>query len=126
MSSRNENIDTNLHEPVEEQEVGDSRLEFEGGDKAIIAAVKQEMAEKAGEVIEVETDEDEGPEPEVMVSRAETLALCQQLEGACLQFGNADSTLPLEFVRHIRFFRAYLRYEELLPGTQTTLDVYFR
>jgi len=67
MSSRNENIDTNLHEPPEEQEVGHSRLEFEGGEKAIIAAVKQEMAEKAGELIEVETGEDEGPEP----------ALCQ-------------------------------------------------
>jgi len=61
MSLRNENIDTSLHEPAEEQEVGDSWLEFEGGEKAIIAAVKQEMTEKAGEVIEVETDEDEGP-----------------------------------------------------------------
>jgi len=112
-------------EPVEEWEVGDS-LEFEGGDKAIMAAVKREMAEKAGEVIEVETDEDEGPEPEVTISHAETLALCQQLEEACLQFGNADSTLPLEFVKHIRLFRAYLRHEELLHGTQTTLDMYFR
>ena len=59
MSSRNENIDTNLHEPVEEQKVGDSWLELEGGEKVIIAAMKQEMAEKAGELIEVETDEDE-------------------------------------------------------------------
>jgi hypothetical protein len=31
-------------EPVEEQKVGDS-LAFEGGDKAIVAAVKREMAE---------------------------------------------------------------------------------
>jgi hypothetical protein len=40
-------------EPAEEQEVGDS-LKFEGGDKAIVAAVKQELAERAGEVIEIE------------------------------------------------------------------------
>jgi len=53
------------HEPVEGQEVGDS-LAFEGGNKTIIAAVKQGMTEKVSEVIEVESDEDG-------VSRAETL-----------------------------------------------------
>ncbi|OJA16856.1 hypothetical protein AZE42_09365, partial [Rhizopogon vesiculosus] len=26
------------------------------------------------------------------------LALCQRLEGGCFQFGNADSTVPLDFV----------------------------
>ncbi|OJA17815.1 hypothetical protein AZE42_08390 [Rhizopogon vesiculosus] len=76
-------------EPAEEQGVGDS-LEFEGGDKAIVAAVKQELAERAGEVIEIESDEEEDPEPEV--SRVETLALCRRLEGACLQFGLPTST----------------------------------
>jgi len=53
------------NEPVERQEVGDP-LAFEGGNKTIIAAVKQGMTEKVSEVIEVESDEDE-------VSRAETL-----------------------------------------------------
>ncbi|KAG1726198.1 uncharacterized protein EDB91DRAFT_1086867 [Suillus paluster] len=86
--------------PAEEQEVGDS-LEFEGRDKAIVAAVKQEMAEKAGEVIEV-SDEEEDPEPEV--SHAETLVLCQWLEGASLQVGNAESPFPLELLKQIRLF----------------------
>ena len=36
-------------------------------------------------------------EPEV--SRAETLRLCQWLEGACLQFRNTDPTLPLELLK---------------------------
>jgi hypothetical protein len=110
-------------EPAEEQEVGDS-LEFEGGDKDIVAAVKQELAERVGEVIEIESDEEEDPEPEV--SRAETLALCQRLEGACLQFGNADSPLPLELLKQIRLFRAQLRRDEQLHGKQTTIDAYFR
>ncbi|KAG2351629.1 hypothetical protein BDR07DRAFT_1500795 [Suillus spraguei] len=85
-------------EPAEEQEVGD--CVFEGGDKEIVAAVNWEMAEKRGEVIEVESDEEEDVEPEV--SHAETLALCQRLERACLQFGNADSTLPLELLKQIQ------------------------
>ena len=59
------------------------------------------------------------------VSRAETLLLCQRLEGACLQFGNGDSTLPLEYLKQIHLFRAHLRRDELLHGTQTTLDSYF-
>ncbi|KAG1734392.1 uncharacterized protein EDB91DRAFT_1296928 [Suillus paluster] len=89
--------------PVEEQEVGDS-LAFEGGDKAIVAAVKQEIAEKVNKVIEVESDEDEDTQAEPEFSHAETLGLCQWLEGACLQFGNADPTLPLELLKQIRLF----------------------
>ncbi|KAJ8589440.1 hypothetical protein M405DRAFT_862157 [Rhizopogon salebrosus TDB-379] len=63
-------------EPVEEQKFGDS-LAFEGGDKAIVAAVKREMAEKVDEVIEVESAEDEDSQAEPEVSRAEALGLCQ-------------------------------------------------
>jgi hypothetical protein len=92
-------------EPAEEQEVRET-LEFEGGNNAIIAAVNREMAEKVGEVIEVESDEDE--DAEAVVSRTEMLVLCQRLEGSCLQFGNSDSTLPLKFIKQIRHFRAYL------------------
>jgi hypothetical protein len=37
-----------------------------------------------------------------------------------------DSTVPLDVLKQIRLFRAYLRREELLHGTQTTIDSYFR
>ncbi|OJA10065.1 hypothetical protein AZE42_10564 [Rhizopogon vesiculosus] len=47
------------------------RWNFDG--TTIIIMVKQEMAEKAGQVIEVESDEEDNPQPEV--SRAEMLAL---------------------------------------------------
>lgn len=60
-------------EQAEEQEVRET-LEFEGGDNAIIAAVNREMAEKVGEVIEVESDEDEDAEP--VVSYTVTECLC--------------------------------------------------
>jgi hypothetical protein len=85
----------------------------------------QEMAEKVGEVIEVESDADEDSQAEPEVSRVEALGLCQRLEGACLRFGNADPTLPLELLKQIRLFRAHLRRDELLHGTQTTIDSYF-
>ena len=109
-------------EPAKEQQVGES---FEGGDEAIIAVVKQEMAEKAGQVIEVESESDEEDDPQPEVSRAEMLGLCQRLEGGCLQFGNADSTVPRDFMKQIRLFQAHLRCEELLHRMQTTIDSYF-
>src|SRR5882757_6468802 len=59
-------------EPAEGQEVGEA---FEGGDEAIITVVKQEMAEEAGQVIEVVSDEEDDPQAEV--SRAEMITLCQ-------------------------------------------------
>ena len=83
------------------------------------------MAKKVGEVIEVESDKDEDTQAEPELSRTETLGLCQWLEGACLQFGNADPTLPLELLKQIRLFRAHLRRDELLHGMQTTIDSYF-
>jgi hypothetical protein len=90
--------------PAEEQEVGD--CVFEGGDKEIVAAVGWEMAGKWGEVIEVESDEEEDIEPEI--SHAKTLALYQQLERACLQFGNANLTLLFELLKQIHLFHAEL------------------
>jgi hypothetical protein len=47
-------------------------------------------------------------------------------EAGSLQFGNADSTVPLDFVKQSRLLRAYLRRDELLHRTQTTIDSYFR
>jgi hypothetical protein len=108
-------------EPAEEQEVGD--CVFEGGDKEIVAAVGWEMAGKWGEVIEVESNEEEDIKP--AISHTKTLALCQQLERACLQFGNADLTLLFELLKQIHLFHAELRHEELLHLTQTIIDAYF-
>ncbi|KAH0836315.1 hypothetical protein J3R83DRAFT_7864 [Lanmaoa asiatica] len=95
-------------EPAEEQEVGRS-FQFEGGDEAIVAAVRQEMAEKQGQVIEVDSDdEDEDMEPEPEMSRAEILALCQKLESACLQLGDATPSVSLDFgVTHSTFPCSY-------------------
>jgi hypothetical protein len=84
------------------------------------------MAEKAGQVIGVDSEEEDDPQPEVSRTEMLALSLCQRLEGSCLQFGNIDSTVPLDLVKQIHLFRAHLRCEELLHGTQTTIDSYFR
>ncbi|KIK91238.1 hypothetical protein PAXRUDRAFT_149954, partial [Paxillus rubicundulus Ve08.2h10] len=84
----------------EEDEIGDS-MEFEGGDKAIVVAVSQEMAEKRGEEVEVELDDDEDMGPVIEVSCAEVPNLCQKLEDACLQLGDANSPTSLDLVSHI-------------------------
>ncbi|KIK92742.1 hypothetical protein PAXRUDRAFT_146634, partial [Paxillus rubicundulus Ve08.2h10] len=109
-------------EPSDEEDIGgDSGPE---GDETIVTVVSQEMAEKRGEVIEIEeSDDDEGREPEISCS--EGLELCQKLEAACLQLGDATSPLSLDLIKHIRHFRAHLRRQELLHAHQTTLDSFF-
>ena len=46
---------------AEEQEIGDSPYQFEGGDDEIVAAIQKEFEVKAGNVMEVdESDDKEG------------------------------------------------------------------
>ncbi|KAG1719732.1 uncharacterized protein EDB91DRAFT_1281413 [Suillus paluster] len=77
-----------LLEPAEEKQIGDSLgFDLNGGDMAIVVAVSREIAKKQGEVIEADSDDDseENHDAAPEVSRVEALALCQRLEGACLQ-----------------------------------------
>ena len=114
-------------EPKEEAETRDSAAAdiFDGprGDKAIVAEVAREMAEKNNKVIEVDSDdEDEPGGPDV--SHAEMIDLCGKPTEACLQHGDASSDLPLSLLIHLRHFRVCLRREELLHAGQTTLDAF--
>ena len=78
-------------EPKEEAETQDSAAAaiFDGleGDKAIVAEVVREVAEKNNKVIEVDTDnEDEPRKPDI--SHSDTINLCEKLVKACLQHGD--------------------------------------
>ena len=79
--------------PVEEQEVGDSDYRFEGGDEAIIAQVNHEEAVKCGEVVEVESDEDEEVEPEMGLG--ELIGAVAKLEKACITHGTLENAADL-------------------------------
>ncbi|KIK19782.1 hypothetical protein PISMIDRAFT_13430 [Pisolithus microcarpus 441] len=92
---------SNFLEPAEEAEVPDP-LDSGGGDEAIVAQVCWEIAERNGDVIEVESDDE--CEPEQDISLTEALTLCKQLEPACLQFTDLDSQVTLDLLKHLRLF----------------------
>ena len=112
-------------DPAEERDMGEF-LEFEGGDKAIADEVRREIAIANGEVINVDLDDEDydgDDEMHISVTRKDVLDLCQRLEGACMQFGNPQTSLDLS--AQLRIFRAELRREELMTATQTSLDQFF-
>ncbi|KAH0833378.1 hypothetical protein J3R83DRAFT_12479 [Lanmaoa asiatica] len=94
-----------------------------GGDKAIVAEVVQEVAEKNNEVIEIDDDDDdEISKPDI--SRTETINLCEKLMEACLQHGDSSSDLPLNLLTNLRHFHVCLRRKKFLHARQTTLDAF--
>jgi hypothetical protein len=76
-------------EPAEEQQVGEF---FEGGDEAIIAVVRQEMAEKAGQVIGVDSEEEDDPQPEVRLARK--CLRCHRVSGSKEAASSSEMLTP--------------------------------
>jgi hypothetical protein len=113
-----------LLDPVEEREIVDSGYRFEGGDVEIVAEVKQEMAVKSGEIIELDdSDSDPGDDEDVLPSRREVIKLCETLKRVCLTYSGENFSLDLP--RHLRKFRAELLHKEFQNNTQTSLVDYF-
>ncbi|KAI6141329.1 hypothetical protein BKA82DRAFT_4362456 [Pisolithus tinctorius] len=94
--------------PSEEQQKCENFDSSELTDKAIASSVRQEMAVSNGDVIDIDSDsddvdvEDSGP----TITCEGVLALHEQLESACLTFGDAASSLELS--RQLRIFRAHI------------------
>ncbi|KIK18876.1 hypothetical protein PISMIDRAFT_108665, partial [Pisolithus microcarpus 441] len=107
--------------PVEERQLEGS--ESDGTVKGIANQVREEFSADCIGAIEVEDDEDD-EEPTLSTSRTELIALCQQLEGVCMQFGDPQFSLTLTDILHK--YRAMLRWEDILNSTQTTLDKYIQ
>ncbi|KAI6109416.1 hypothetical protein EDD16DRAFT_1522441 [Pisolithus croceorrhizus] len=81
-------------DPKEEQEIGESQYQFEGGDAEIVAMVQHELAVKQGEIVEIQSD-DEDEEILVTPSTTDLIQMCKTLEVACVAAGDEDSTLDL-------------------------------
>ncbi|KAI6118120.1 hypothetical protein F5141DRAFT_1211989 [Pisolithus sp. B1] len=113
-------LDEILH-PKEEQEIGESQYQFEGGDAEIVAMVQHELAVEWGEIVEIQSD-DEDEEILVTPSTTDLIQMCKTLEVACVAAGDADSTLDL--ARSLRKFRGTLQREATKNMTQTLLDQY--
>jgi hypothetical protein len=115
-----------LFDPVEEREVGDHDYKFPGGDKEIVEEVRRQMAIERGDIMEVDSDSEAGDEDENVMPEytfTQVFTLCQQLEDACLQFG--DLELSFDLSKRLRAFRAGVRREEIRGAKQTTIDLYF-
>jgi hypothetical protein len=114
-------------DPVEEREVGDDcDYEFPGGDNEIVEEVRRQMAIERGDIMEVDSDSEDGDEAENMMPEytfMQVFTLCQQLEDACLQFGELEVSFDLS--KRLQAFRACVRREEIHGAKQTTIDSYF-
>ena len=93
-------------DPPEEIEIREMGI-FSNGEKGedeIVDAVRHEMAAARGEVIEIDSDDEDSPNP--CITRVQTMALCEQLAGAVLEYGKAEDIF--KFSRQLCCFRASL------------------
>lgn len=81
--------------PVEEKEIGDSTYRFEGGDDEIVTQVNHKMAIKQGDIVEVKSDEEEGPDSRIDMGLGEIIQLCSQMEQVCISYGSEETGLDL-------------------------------
>lgn len=108
----------------EEMEIGEERYRFENDDAAIVAEVQHQMAVEKGEIIEIESDDDDIQPHAAPVPRSEILQMCEKLEMACMS--ESDANTSLELTRLLRKFHGELRRKELLNAKQSTLDGYWK
>jgi hypothetical protein len=111
-----------LLDPAEERDKGEFSA-FEGGDSSIADMVRHEIAIANGEVIEVDSDEDDNNEVDPSITHQDILNLCWQLEVGCMQYGDPQFSLNLS--TQLRKFCAILQHEELLNARQTSLERFF-
>jgi hypothetical protein len=103
--------------PQEEKNIGEVTV-YEDDD-AIVAEIWRRQGIRSGELVEVESDdEDEDDQPKVCV--AELILLCEKLEAACIVQAGADSSLDL--IHKLCAFWATLWCKELQNAKQATLD----
>ncbi|KAG2357400.1 WD40-repeat-containing domain protein [Suillus spraguei] len=107
-------------DPQEEKNVGEVTA-YEDDD-AIVAEIRRRQAIRSGELVEVESDDEDEDDPP-KVCAIELIPLCEKLEAACIARVGADSSLDL--VHKLRAFRAALRREELQNAKQATLDKFW-
>ena len=92
-------------------------------DNAIVAEIKRRQAIRSGEIVEVESDDEDTSDDKPKLSTAELIGLCEQLEAACVAQVNADSSFDV--IHNFRRLRGVLRREEIQNVKQATLDTFW-
>ncbi|KAF9220290.1 hypothetical protein BS17DRAFT_787863, partial [Gyrodon lividus] len=73
-----------------------------------------------GEVIEIDSDEEDNLEP--CITRVQAMVLCEQLAGVVLKYGEAEDLSELS--KQLCCFHAHLRRQEFANAKQRTLNTY--
>ena len=127
LKARNRIFDTlptlnEVLDPPEEVEIREIEVFSSGekGEQEIVDAVHHEMAVARGEVIEIDSDEEDSPDP--CITRVQAMALCEELAGVVSEYGEGDDIFELS--KQLCRFRGHLRRQEFANAKQTTLDAY--
>jgi hypothetical protein len=84
--------------------------------------VQYENKVRCGEIIEVDDNDDEDPDPNFTCR--DTIELVARLERLTIKFGDGNkNTDMLDLNHHLRKFRAFLYKEEFHHGKQSYIDM---
>lgn len=88
--------------------------------KAIAEEVCHEIAVENGEVIQVESDEED--DPPASLSCSELISLCAKIQSSCLHYG--DPNLAFGLLETIGRYHTQLNREEMRKAKQTSIEDY--
>ena len=89
-------------------------------DNAIVAEIKRQQAIRSGEIIEMESGDEDISDNKPKLSTAELTGLCEQLEAGCIARVNTNSSFHV--IHNLRRFRGALQHKEIQDVKQATLD----
>ena len=114
-------------QPPEERD-GDTEEVEVHDDIEIVAKIKQRISIESGDVVEVESDDEEDVEddPFPMIALTNAIAMCEKLEKASIMLGYADGDIGLTLPQELRHFQGFLRQMESRNAKQVTLTQLWR
>jgi hypothetical protein len=119
---------TDLLEPPEEEDVYERQYEFEGDDE-IVAEARRQLAEEAGDVIEIYDDSDDDGDDPPLINNRKGMECCQDLERLCMgrtKTNEKEMDEDLELVSLLRKLRVRLHREDMRSySKQSDLTGYF-
>jgi len=93
-------------------------------ENAIVAEIKRRQAIRSGEIVEVESgDEDLSSDDKPKLSTAELIGLCEQLEAGCIARVNADSSFDI--IHDLHRLRGVLQRKEIQNVKQAIVDTFW-
>jgi hypothetical protein len=119
---------TDLLDPPEEEDVNERQYSFKD-DNAIVAEARRQLAEEAGDVIDIDDDsDDDDDESPPLINNRSGIECCQDLERLCMGRTKASTKEmddDLKLVSLLRKLRVRLNQEEIRNSKQSELTDFF-